>query len=174
MSTINEAPRRGAAERASTLNLSELLDAAAASAQEIASGPLGASHLSWAGASDQKLPPNLCGIYIPLLSDEFALQLGLLATRDVCTTLARALLGDVDGAEPMESDADVFDAVGEVTNMIAGQVKVLLADRLPLKVGVPLALKGRVFPLGGSQSIHGALAVDDNAVWLVMTGTRMR
>jgi chemotaxis phosphatase CheX-like protein len=156
------------------LNLSELLDAAAASAQEIASGPLGASRLSWAGASDQKLPANLCGIYIPLLSDEYALQLGLLATRDVCTTLARALLGDIDGTEPMESDADVFDAVGEVTNMIAGQVKVLLADRLALKVGVPLALRGRVFPLGGSQSIHGSLAVDESAVWLVMTGTRMR
>jgi hypothetical protein len=64
--------------------------------------------------------------------------------------------------------------VGEVTNLIAGQVKVLLADRLSLKVGVPLALKGRVFPLGGSQSIHGALAVDESSVWLQMAGTRMR
>jgi hypothetical protein len=171
--TASKLSGRDAAAKGVTLNLSELLDAAAISAQEIASGPLGASRLSWAGASDQKLPTNLCGVYVPLLSDEFALQLGLLATRDVCTTLARALLGDADGAEPMESDADVFDAVGEVTNMIAGQVKVLLADRINIKVGVPLALKGRVFPLGGSQSIHGSLAVDASAVWLVMTGTRM-
>jgi chemotaxis phosphatase CheX-like protein len=155
------------------VKLSELLDAAAVSAQEIANGPLGAAHSSWAGASSEKLPTNLCGVYIPLLSDEFALQLGLLATRDVCTTLARALIGDMDGAEPMDSDADVFDAVGEVTNMIAGQVKVLLSEKVNIKVGVPLALKGRVFNLGGSQSIHGALAVDANAVWLVMTGTKM-
>jgi chemotaxis phosphatase CheX-like protein len=158
---------------AANVNLSELLDAAAVSAQEIALGPLGAAHSSWGGASSEKLPTDLCGVYIPLLSDEFALQLGLLATRDVFTTLARALLGDIDGEEPMSSDADVFDAVGEVTNMIAGQVKVLLSERVNITVGVPLALKGRVFNLGGSQSIHGALAVDADAVWLVMTGTKM-
>jgi hypothetical protein len=32
-------------------------------------------------------------------------------------------------------------------------------------------MKGRVFMLGGSQSIHGVLRVDQRAVWLVVTGT---
>jgi hypothetical protein len=170
--SIATGPRKEAPPaRGSNVKLSEMLDAAAASAQEIASGPLGAARSSWAGASSERLPTDLCGVYIPLVSDAFALQLGLLATRDVCTTLARALIGDIDGAEPVESDADVFDAVGEITNMIAGQVKVLLAEKVNIKVGVPLALRGRVFPLGGSQSIHGALALDASVVWLVMTGT---
>jgi hypothetical protein len=33
-------------------------------------------------------------------------------------------------------------------------------------------MKGRVFMLGGSQSIHGVLNVDQRTVWLVVTGTK--
>ena len=153
--------------------LNEWLDAAAVSAQEIASGPLGASSLKWDGPLSGKLPTDLCGVYIPLLTEGTALQMGVLGTRDVCTALARSLLGEMEGEAPVESDADVFDAVGEVTNLIAGNVKVLLADKgVAIKVGVPLAMRGRVFPLGGSQSIHGSLVVDDRAVWLVMQGSK--
>lgn len=155
------------------VKLTELLDAAAESACEIARGALGASHASWAGASQDALPGNLCGVYIPLLAEDLAVQLGLLATREACASLARALLGDPEAAAAMESDADVFDAVGEVTNMIAGQLKVLLAERMNISVGVPLALKGRVFSLGGSQSVYGPLTLDAYAVWLVMTGSRL-
>jgi CheY-specific phosphatase CheX len=112
-------------------------------------------------------------VYIPLLTEGFALQLGVLGTRDVCASLAGALLGDMDG-DSVSSDEDVFDAVGEITNLIAGNVKVLLSDKANIRVGVPLAMRGRVFPLGGSQSIHGSLAVDQKDVWLVMTGTATR
>jgi CheY-specific phosphatase CheX len=66
----------------------------------------------------------------------------------------------------------VFDAVGEITNLIAGQFKVLLADQINVRVGVPLAMKGRVFMLGGSRALHGMLNVDQRAVWLVVTGTK--
>ena len=155
------------------MKLEEWLDAAAVSAREIAGGPLGASQLDWAGASSAALPGDLWGVYIPLLTEGFALQLGVLGTRDVCAGLARALLGDLDG-DSVSSDEDVFDAVGEITNLIAGNVKVLLADRANIRVGVPLAMRGRVLPLGGSRSIHGSLAVDQKDVWLVMTGTATR
>jgi chemotaxis phosphatase CheX-like protein len=152
------------------VKLVELLEVAAVSAREIASGPLGAQDLRWLGAASTPLPRELFGVYIPLLMDGLALQLGVLATRDVCARLARALVGGLD--MPIESDADILDAVGEVTNLIAGNLKVALADRVDVRVGVPLAMKGRVFQLGGSQSIHGTLTVDRSDVWLVMTGTR--
>jgi hypothetical protein len=154
------------------VKLAELLDSAADAARGIASGPLGASDLQWSGPSSAPLPGMLCGIYIPLIMRDFALQFGLLATREGCAALARALLRDTGAA--VESDDDVFDAVGEVTNLVAGNIKVLLADRVELNIGVPLAMRGRAIPLGGSQSIHGVLKVDRNDVWLVMTGTAMR
>lgn len=152
----------------------EWLDAAAASARDVGTGALGMSESKWSGPSKEKLPNNLCGIYIPLVSDACALQLGLMATRDVCSTLARRLIGGGEECEPLESDADVFDAVGEVTNLIAGNIKVLLADRVQVRVGVPLALQGRVFAIGGSQSVHGNLELNDQNLWLVITGTRSR
>jgi hypothetical protein len=152
------------------VKLVELLDAAAASARAIARGPLGACELTWSGVSTTPVPDDLCGIYIPLLMEGSGLQLGVLATRDVCASLARSLLVGIEDVH--DSDEDVFDAVGEVTNMIAGELKVLLAPRIDVRVGVPLAMKGRVFSLGGSESIHGILKVDRSDVWLVMTGSK--
>jgi hypothetical protein len=152
------------------VTLVELLDAAALSAREIARGPLGAQNPQWSGASNTPLPGELFGVYIPLVMDGLVLQLGVLATREVCARLARSLVGSTDVL--LESDADVFDAVGEVTNLIAGNLKIALEGKIDLRVGVPLAMKGRVFQLGGSQSIHGTLTIDRSDVWLVMTGTR--
>jgi hypothetical protein len=154
------------------VTLLELLDAAALSARQIASGTLGATDLQWSGVSSAAMPNDLWGVYIPLIVDGFAVQLGVLATRDVCTTLARLLLGGTEA--PVDTDADLFDAIGEITNLVAGNFKVLLADKVSVRVGLPLAMKGRVFPIGGSQSIHGTLNVARGNVWLVMTGPRTR
>ena len=156
------------------MDFAQWLDAAAASARDVGASALGISRSKWAGPSGDKLPGDLRGIYIPLVTDALALQLGLLANREVCATLASRLLAGGEEGEPLENEADVFDAVGEVTNLIAGNVKVLLADRVQIRVGVPLALAGRVFPIGASQSVHGNLELDDNSLWLVITGPRAR
>jgi hypothetical protein len=153
------------------VNLTRWLAAAAESAREIAAGPLGIARTTW-DESARSLPDDLYGVYIPLLTETVALQLGILAGRDVCTKLARSLIG-VDAAEPLETDEDVLDAVGEVTNMIAGGVKVRLASECNIIVGVPLALKGRMIPSHGSHSVHRLMQLDDCDVWLVMTGTRL-
>jgi hypothetical protein len=154
------------------VKLSQWLDAAALSARQVASSALGATDLHWSGATSPNLPDGLCGIYIPLLTDGLALQLGVLATREVCARLASALIG-ADAGE-VETDADVFDALGEVVNLIAGDFKFRLTEEVDIRVGVPLAMKGRVFPLGGSLSIHGSLQLDGSEVWLVMTGSKTR
>lgn len=153
------------------MNLTQWLEAAAESAREIAAGPLGFARTSW-GESARSLPDDLYGVYVPLLTETMVLQLGILAGRDVCTKLARSLIG-VEATEPLETDEDVLDAVGEVTNMVAGGVKVRLASQGQINVGVPLALKGKMIPRHGSQSIHRLMQLDDSDVWLVMTGTRL-
>jgi hypothetical protein len=152
------------------MDLTDWLAAAADSAIEIATGPLGISSTEWLGSSSAVLPEDLCGIYMPLLSDQLSLQLGILAERAVCTALAKALMG-MEADEPLDSDEDVFDAVGEVANMVAGGVKVRLADKSNILVGLPLALKGKVFPAGNSTSIHGMLRIDASQLWLIVTGT---
>lgn len=152
------------------LELSEWLEAAADASQEIATGPLGATVTSWRDCSGEALPGNLCGVYIPLVSDDLALQFGMLASRDVCIEIARSLLG-MTPDEEVGSDEDVFDAVGEVSNLVAGGVKVRVADRCNVNLGVPLALQGKVFPSSGSSSVQGVVRVGESDVWLVMTGT---
>ncbi len=154
------------------MDLTEWLEAAAESAREIAAGPLGVRSTTWDDRA-RSMPDNLYGVYVPLLTEVMALQLGILAARDVCTKLARSLVG-TDGADVLETDEDVLDAVGEVTNMIAGGVKVRLAARHNINVGIPLALRGRVIPSTSSQSLSRVMRMDDSHVWLVMTGTRLR
>jgi hypothetical protein len=146
------------------LKLGDWLEAAATSAQRIASEALGAEEVSWVTSAEIEMPSDLCGVFIPLITDEYALQLGVLGTRAVCSKLASSLLG-----ESMESDEDVFDAVGEVTNLIAGNVKVYLAEKTNVRLGLPLAVFGRVASVGSKNSTHGVLTVDDSHVCLVMT-----
>jgi hypothetical protein len=47
-----------------------------------------------------------------------------------------------------------------------------LAPRRKLRLGVPLALRGRAFPLGGAASLDGVLEIEDSLLWLVLSGTR--
>jgi hypothetical protein len=146
------------------LKLGDWLEAAATSAQRIANEALGAEQVSWVSSPEIEMPSDLCGVFIPLITDDYALQLGVLGTRAVCSSLAASLLG-----EAMESDEDVFDAVGEVTNLIAGNVKVYLAEKTNVRLGLPLAVFGRVASVGSKNSTHGILTVDDYHICLIMT-----
>lgn len=155
------------------LELRELLELAADSAREVACGPLGSSAVSWEAWLASPLSADLCGVYIPLVGEAFALQLGVLAERAVCTQLAKSLLG-MTADEPLESDEDVFDAVGEITNLVAGGLKARLSATANVTLGLPLAIRGKIFPSVGSQSSQGLMRVDGNEVWLVLTGTKPR
>jgi hypothetical protein len=150
-------------------NLTEWMNLAADAATEIATGALGAESVEWRHPSGVVLPSDLCGVYIPLLGDGFSVQLGVLGRRDVCTQLAKSLLG-MGPEESLDGDADVFDAVGEVTNMVAGGVKVRAAGHTNVTLGLPLALTGTGFPMSGAAFEHGLMQMDDREVWLVVAG----
>jgi Chemotaxis phosphatase CheX len=157
-----------------SVELDGWLHAAADAAAEVASGPLGISHTAWRVVPASTLPNGLWGAYIPLLSPQNeSLQLALLAGRDTCERITRALLGMSDDEAP-ESDNDIIDAVGEVTNLVAGGLKARLEGKADVRLGVPLALSGREFPDAGSQSALGILQLDRDDVWLVLTGTSPR
>jgi hypothetical protein len=153
------------------VELANWLEAAADAAQELVSGTLAINDAAWRTLVDSTIPDGLWGAYIPLLCPGQALQLGILAKPETCRRLAQALLG-MGPDEPLESDADVFDAVGEVTNLIAGGVKARVSPGVAVTLGIPLAMRGTVFPAGDSESMAGILRMEPDDLWLVLNGTR--
>jgi hypothetical protein len=151
------------------MNLTDWMNLAADAAAEIATGALGMANTCWRQAPDARLPDDLWGVYIPLMTEGDSVQLGLLGRRDVCAQLAKSLLG-MGPDENLDDDSTVFDAVGEVTNLVAGGVKVRAAEHINVKLGLPLALVGAALPLTGEAFAHGVLQMDDNEVWLVVAG----
>lgn len=151
------------------MNLTDWMNLAAAAAAEIATDALGMSSTRWQQAPGARLPDDLWGVYIPLMMDGDSVQIGLLGRRDVCAQLAKSLLG-MSPEEVLDDDSTVFDAVGEVTNLVAGGVKVRAAAQINVKLGLPLALCGAPLPLSCEAFAHGLLQMDDNDVWLVVAG----
>lgn len=151
------------------MNLTDWMNLAADAAAEIATGALGMANTLWQQSPNATPPDDLCGVYIPLMTDGDSVQLGVLGCRDVCAQLAKSLLG-MSPDEALDDDSTVFDAVGEVTNLVAGGVKVRAAAHVNVKLGLPLALAGAALPLTGEGFAHGLLQMDDNDVWLVVAG----
>lgn len=151
------------------LDLTGWMNDVSAAAQTIAARALGIRNMAWQHLPQAEVPGNLYGVYIPLLMDQFALHLGLLGERVSCNRLAKALLG-MSSEESIADDAELFDAVGEIVNMMAGEVKARVADSTKLSLGIPLALMGKVFPSAGATSTQGVLRLDGEEMWLVLTG----
>lgn len=151
------------------LDLTGWMNDASAAAQTIAASALGIRGMAWQHLPQAEVPGNLCGVYIPLLTEHYALHLGLLGQHAACSRLAKALLG-MAGDEELGDDSELFDAVGEIVNMMAGELKARVADNTKLSLGMPLALAGKVFPSAGASSTQGVLRLDGEHMWLVLTG----
>jgi len=124
-------------------SVDEWLDAAISSAEELATVALGFDGASLIG-KPTVVSPELNSAMVALISDSASVQLGIASSSDGCQSLARALLA----MEPDEADLpddDVADAVGEVANIVAGQVKSLMSGAdASLKIGLPLFVHGKV------------------------------
>jgi chemotaxis protein CheX len=72
--------------------------------------------------------------------------LSVYTTQGLATDITRRLLGTQNG-HPHEDM--VNDAVGELTNMVGGQVKSRLADRgFPCRLSLPSIVRGEHFSIG--------------------------
>lgn len=92
--------------------------------------------------AEHDVPPAdlMSGAYVPLMSDQGAIQVGLIASEEDCTALARALLG-MEPGDPLEL-SEVADAVGEIVNMMAGVVQRKLAEHVTAALGLPIFFRG--------------------------------
>jgi hypothetical protein len=128
----------------SGLSLDMWMDAAEGSASDIAQQALS---MDGCTVTDRgaRLPTGLCGSYIPLVGDEDSIHIGLVASEAGCQTLARALLCMTE--DEKLPPADVADALGEILNMMAGNLKRRVNEKIPsLALGLPIFINGSIEP----------------------------
>jgi Chemotaxis phosphatase CheX len=120
-------------------------------AVEGAAGEIASYALSFSGAKVQdpvgiECTMALIGAHLPLIGDGHAYDLALVASPESCRALARAILCMAPDA-PVR-DAEVADAIGEITNMLGGGVKrrLLGASAGDLLLGLPIFLHGYIEP----------------------------
>jgi hypothetical protein len=80
------------------------------------------------------------GAAVPILAAA-PMQVGVFGTPEACAAFARALLGMTPDEEMPETD--VADALGEIVNIVAGQMKTAMSAG-SAKLGTPLFIKGEV------------------------------
>jgi CheY-specific phosphatase CheX len=121
----------------------EFLEAFLASAHELATSALGFD------ASEElrrynSLPTSSESAYIAMVGERTSVQLGLTTNAEGCRLLARAILalGEDEGDLP---PADVADAMGEISNILAGRIKTLVAStETSINLGIPIFLHGHL------------------------------
>jgi hypothetical protein len=109
--------------------------AAAAVTGELSENMLGLGEHEVLGPVDRP-DRELCGAYLPLHTPDGALYLGILSDPTGIRVLANALLGEEPGAEIAE--AELIDAVGEVANIVGGQMKCRVEGGGPAQLGLPI------------------------------------
>ena len=114
------------------------------SIQDLGQGTLGVD--GWSrGESVHHAPPHLPGSFITLVSPSNSVQIGFVADRENCASLARMLLG-LEPDDDLE-ESDLADAMGEVANIVAGGVKTLMhGEDTALQLGLPIFVDGFVEP----------------------------
>jgi chemotaxis protein CheX len=100
------------------------------------------------------------GAYVPILSGDYSLHVGIVSDGAGCANLTRALLGM--GPDEDVSLDDVRDAVGEIANMVAGGVKTRITARgIPVQIGLPIFIHGHIEGGAATQSMVSQMKFDD-------------
>lgn len=110
------------------------------------------------------------GAYVPILSGDHSLHIGVASSEHGCRVLTRALLG----MEPDEavSPEDVHDAVGEIANMVAGGVKTKLVGLgVDAQLGLPIFIHGHIAQTSVSQGLVSELGLDGITVSVTVVKT---
>lgn len=81
------------------------------------------------------------GAFVPLVTHDGTIQVGVMTTPQACEKLARAFLG-FEEDEAIE-DEDVADAFREIANILAGMCKSSMKEYVSItNLGLPIIIKG--------------------------------
>lgn len=110
------------------------------------------------------------GAYVPILSGDHSLHVGVASSEEGCQVLTRALLGMAPDEE-VSSD-DVHDAVGEIANMVAGGVKSkVVAKGAEAQLGLPIFIHGHIAQTSVSQCMVSEVQFDGILVRVTVVKT---
>jgi hypothetical protein len=110
------------------------------------------------------------GAYVPVLSGDYSLHVGVVSDDKGCASLTRALLGMASDEEV--SLDDIHDAVGEIANMVAGGVKTKVTARgIPVQIGLPIFIHGHIESGAGTQAIVSQMKFDDVELYITIVKT---
>ncbi len=71
------------------------------------------------------------------------------------SSVARDITGTFLGMEVLELDEDVKDAIGEIANMVAGNIKISFADDgKDIELAIPTTIVGESFRTSGMSGAH--------------------
>ena len=134
----------------SNISLHDWLDAAVIAVEETAEMALACRATRVAG-SCAELDGACCGSHIAMFSNAGSLQVSLISTPQGCATLGRELLGMATDEGELEG-ADLADAFGEIANLVAGNIKLQLNDKVSgLSLGLPVFISGQIRRQRGGQ-----------------------
>jgi len=92
---------------------------------------------------------------------------GCLVSLSVSDAAARAFAAAMFAADPHElADDEVVDAVGELTNMVGGNIKSLLPE--PSRLSLPVVVPGHGVPAGTDVLNRVALSTGSDAVLITV------
>lgn len=151
----------------SALDLPMWLDAAVESIRDVAKSAL---FVDASGKPELQAehPTSLMGSLISLLGDTDTVEMALSYPQPSdAQALAKALLME-EGDDDLPN-ADLVDALGEIANMVGGGIKRRMNTASPgLRLGLPLAVNGRVVGKRGGERLTALLPIGDNQVLLVL------
>ncbi len=125
------------------VTIKDWLDAVVSSSKDLASTALGIDDFEVISIREDPAK-DVESAFIALVGEQASVQIGVASSTEGCQQLARTLLAMEPDEEDLAED-EVTDAVGEVANIIAGQVKTEMAEKsISVNLGIPIFLHGHV------------------------------
>jgi hypothetical protein len=147
------------------VQLDQWLNTALEAMSEVVTAALDLPHYE-VRALGEPLPEGLFGAYVPLSMRTSLLYVGVLAELQTCRFVGRALLGILPHEEP-ECESHVFDAVGEVANLLAGGIKQRNCTG-DIQLGLPSRVQGSSYPPLGVSSASARVTLAGKDAWVVL------
>jgi CheY-specific phosphatase CheX len=123
--------------------VNDWMNAVLAASEELAVSMLGFESADVIQMTEQ-LPKEGTAAHIALVGENVAAQVGIVTSAEHCQELARALMGMEEDEEDLQED-EVADAVSEMANIMAGQVKTRMAEANNIvNLGLPIFVRGEL------------------------------
>ncbi|MEW6516020.1 MAG: chemotaxis protein CheX [candidate division FCPU426 bacterium] len=154
-SSLPAASRPQAAESGAPgrMNLPDWMGEALAAAFDVSLTSLGKDSYRVIGVTENYDRDNVIGAYLPMISQDDAVIIGILSNKLGCQELAKYFLQMESQPEEI-SQEDMADAIREMLNILCGVVKRQMAERHPiLKTGLPVFVEGDVALATGQEAL---------------------